>query len=162
MEYPTHDPVIPNFHLDDSTVEYTSVMLRQLVSMEYVLYVKLQNFHWNVTGWNFYSLHQFFGQQYEELGKFIDRIAEQIRKYGRAAPGAMQEFIQNSLGLEERPGVLLDAQSMVAVSLSDHEAIVTYLNSLQPNMLDLATQNLLGEILDWHMKYAWMLRAHQE
>src|SRR5665648_28004 len=150
MEYPKNDPITPNYNRDD--LGYAVVTLQKLLGLEYTLYVRLQNFHWNVTGMFFRPLHKLFGGQYEEVGKFIDQIAEQIRKYGAAAPGSMMEFGELSAGMDEFPGRLVEASAMIQIALDGHELLASYLNSFKLTQLDLATQNLVGNILDFHMQ----------
>src|SRR5690625_2797830 len=74
-------------------IEKTVDIFKVLLGMEYVLYVKLQNFHWNVTGMSFDGIHKLFEKQYETSAKFIDEIAEHIRVFGVASPGSMKEFV---------------------------------------------------------------------
>lgn len=146
-------------------VKYQNELLRVLMGIEYTLYVKTQNYHWNVTGMSFSGIHKLLEEQYKGLQEFIDRIAEQIRKYGSAAPGSMAEFIQlnNSLpgtNIPEVIGSLLGQEKMLDDLRDSNERVCQFINNLSLTQLDLAIQNLLGEVLDLHMKNAWMLRAH--
>lgn len=138
-------------------------VLTVLLASEYVLYVKTQNAHWNLTGPLFSSLHKLFGDQYKELADFIDRIAEQIRKYGVASIGSMQEFVKFNLGRQEIPGRLVPGLDLVKELLASNEDLIENIERLQENDdYDLATQNLLGDLLDFHLKNSWMLRVHLE
>jgi starvation-inducible DNA-binding protein len=138
-------------------------VLKFLLGMEYVLYAKVQNFHWNLVGMSFIGLHKLLDKHYKQIGKFIDRIAEQIRKYGQVAPGSLQEFLilnSKANGIEEVSGELINETNAVSLSVIAHERIIQTINSLEPNLIDLATQNLLGDLLDFHMTAAWMLNSH--
>ena len=157
------DEIIPR--LGNVDLEYISVILSNLLGMEYVLYGKTQNFHWNVTGQSFVGIHKLLGKQYHELSGFIDQVAEQIRKYGRAAPGSLQEFLilnDKVQGIQEKSGELIRQELIAAEMVSSHEVVIQNINGLQNSRIDLATQNMLGDILHFHMKAAWMWRAHLE
>lgn len=157
------DSIVPNYRLAPEAKSISAEVLRQLLASEYVLYVKTQNAHWNLIGPLFAQLHKLFGDQYAELAAFIDRIAEQIRKYGMAAPGSMQEFVSLNLGRPETTGALTPGLDLVKEALVSNEALIQQINMISSQVtFDLATQNLLGDLLDAHMKNAWMLRAHLE
>jgi starvation-inducible DNA-binding protein len=144
-------------------IDYQAGILNFLLGMEYVLYAKTQNFHWNLIGINFAGLHKLLDKHYHQIGKFIDRIAEQIRKYGKPSPGSLQEFIilnNQANGIEEIPGGLLNETNVIALSVVAHEKMIQTINSLETGRIDLATQNLLGDILDFHMTASWMMRSH--
>jgi len=126
-----------------------------LLGTEYVLLVKTQNYHWNITGMSFSGLHSLLGDQYKALQEFVDRIAEQIRKYDQPSPGSMKEFLELNKVIAENRGGQYNPQLMIEDLAMNNE----YLTSLI-NRFDLATQNMLGEIQDFHMKNTWMLRAH--
>lgn len=156
-------PVPLNIGLDATQLDKSADTFKVLLGMEYVLYVKTQSFHWNVTGMSFVGLHQLFGEQYQKLAKYIDEIAEQIRQYGEVAPGSTVEFLQlNSAGNGEgeTPGELSGQVIMLNALLRSHEAIARYIQAVDETKLDLASQDLLGKLYDFHTKAAWMLRAH--
>ena len=147
----------------DFKQNYINLTLKNLLGIEYVLNAKIQNFHWNLTGPSFIGLHKLLDKHYKKLDKLIDRIAEQIRKYGSASPGSLQEFLNlnNDVdGIVENIGFLIPEKSAVSILVSDHDKIIRSINEINNNPIDLATQNLLGEILDFHMTAAWMLRSH--
>lgn len=135
--------------------------LKLLLATEYVLYVNTQSLHWNVTGMAFGSLHELFRQQYVQLAEFIDLTAEQIRKYGEAAPGSLSEFLSTSR-VEELRGGLVGQRDAVNAAYQDNLTLINLIQSFDPNDYDLATQGLLTDLLDAHLKNAWMLRAHLE
>ncbi len=134
--------------------------LTKLLADTYTLYLKTQNFHWNVTGPLFHSLHKMFEEEYIELAAAIDQIAERIRALGSIAPGSFAEFLRLTSIKEET--VTPSASDMVEKLLADHEIIIDHLQSLMPVAQDLkdeATLDLLITRTETHQKTAWMLRS---
>lgn len=134
--------------------------LSKLLADSYTLYLKTQNFHWNVTGPNFHSLHNMFEEQYTDLADAVDVIAERIRALGQFAPGAFSIYTEIS-SIKEETGVP-KAQAMVSQLLADHEAVVKTLHEV----LDAAnaaddevTISLVDDRMTVHEKTAWMLRS---
>ena len=138
-------------------------MLKHLLADEHVLYIKLRNYHWNVSGIHFQQLHAFFEEQYTALSITIDDIAERIRSLGFFAPGSMEEFKAYSR-LEETPHLNGNAQQMLENLLQDHEAIIQSLRKDQEAAVeqygDAGTQDFLIGLMEAHEKHAWMVRAH--
>ena len=137
--------------------------LAHLLSDTYILYTKTQNFHWNVTGANFYSMHKMFEEQYEDLSEAVDIIAERIRALGAAAPGSMSQFLKLS-SLKEASGVP-STKDMLKQLAKDHETISHHLSIIFENAVkakDDATQDFLTERMRAHEKTAWMLRSSIE
>ncbi len=134
--------------------------LKHLLANTYTLYLKTQNFHWNVTGPHFHSLHGMFEEQYTELQAAVDEIAERIRALGCFAPGSFREF--NTLAtLHDASGTPRDME-MVKQLLKDHEVVIEQLIALMPtvqSLQDEATQDLLIRRTETHQKTAWMLRS---
>lgn len=138
--------------------------LNRLLANEYALAVKTQNFHWNVTGINFVGLHKLFEEQYTQLQKFIDLIAERARALQVKAIGTFIEFKQMSDITESLEKQYTDID-MIKQLLHDHELVIQQLRSLvdfSANVNDMGSNNLLSNILELHEKMAWMLRAHIE
>jgi starvation-inducible DNA-binding protein len=124
------------------------------------LYLKTHNFHWNVTGPMFQTLHLMFETQYNELWTAIDLVAERIRSLGAPAPGTYAEFARLS-SIKETPGVP-KARDMLKQLVLGHEAVVRTARALFPaveNAGDEATADLLTQRIQLHEKTAWMLRA---
>jgi starvation-inducible DNA-binding protein len=137
--------------------------LTHLLADEHVLYIKTRNFHWNVTGPSFNSLHTMFEEQYTAGATNIDLIAERIRSLGHHSVGSMKEFLSISQ-LEESDGKL-KALEMVDSLLKDHEAIARSIKpmaALAGDNKDVATEDMLIGMLEQHEKTAWMLRSHLE
>ena len=134
--------------------------LSLLLADTYILYLKTQNFHWNVTGPHFPELHKLFEEQYKQLADAIDEIAERIRALKAPAPASFTQF-QKLTSLEEADNVL-DAEEMLGELLGDHEIIAKNINNLFEVMHDCqdeVTLDLLIERKTDHDKTAWMLRS---
>lgn len=147
--------------LEKSSIRQIAQELATLQADTYLLYVKTQNFHWNVTDPRFFSLHKFLEGQYEELAENIDVIAERIRVLGEKALGSMREFLEFTR-LEESKSTLT-ANDMLKALLHDHESIIQWLrSSVEPiqKMGDEGTADLFINRLRAHEKMAWMIRSH--
>ena len=134
--------------------------LGHLLADTYSLYLKTHNFHWNVTGPMFQTLHLMFETQYNELWTATDLIAERIRSLGHFAPGSYTEFGKLS-SIKETPGVP-KAREMIKLLVSGHEAVTRTARSLYPAVEkagDEATADLLTQRIQLHEKTAWMLRS---
>src|SRR5688572_5680331 len=134
--------------------------LSRLLADTYTLYLKTHNFHWNVTGPMFQTLHLMFEQQYTELAIAVDSIAERIRALGFPAPGTYADFVERSSIKEER-GVP-SADQMIRQLVEGQEATVRTARSVFPiteELHDEATADLLTQRMQVHEKTAWMLRS---
>jgi starvation-inducible DNA-binding protein len=134
--------------------------LSHLLADSYILYLKTHNFHWNVEGPMFNTLHQMFMTQYTELWNALDLIAERIRSLGSYAPGSYKKFSQLS-SIEESESHM-PAKKMIKELLSGHEAVAKTARSLYPHAeaaSDEVTLDLLTQRLEVHEKTAWMLRS---
>ncbi|HEV2704384.1 MAG TPA: Dps family protein [Pyrinomonadaceae bacterium] len=134
--------------------------LSRLLADTYTLYLKTHNFHWNVTGPMFQTLHLMFEEQYTELASAVDLIAERIRALGFPAPGTYREFSQLSSIKEEegRPS----AQEMIRLLVEGQETVVRTARSVFPVVErggDEPTADLLTQRMQIHEKTAWMLRS---
>lgn len=134
--------------------------LAQLLADSSVLYLKTHNFHWNVEGPMFNTLHQMFMEQYTELWNALDLIAERIRALGEYAPGSYKQYAKiTSLSESE---VVPNAKEMIAQLLDGHEAVARTARSVFPaaeKAGDEATLDLLTQRIQLHEKTAWMLRS---
>ena len=135
-------------------------ILKQALADSYALYLKTQNFHWNVVGPHFRSLHLTFEEQYTDLQTAIDVLAERIRALGEKSPGGFKSFqklTSISDGDEET-----DAEDMVAILRDDNQTVVrTLKEALQAcdKHGDDATADFLTERIQQHEKNAWMLAS---
>ena len=138
--------------------------LSHLLADTYTLYLTTHNFHWNVTGPMFNSLHSMFMLQYTELWTAVDPIAERIRSLGHAAPGSYAQFGQLT-SLPDAPTTPPKALEMVAILAQGHEAVARTARSLYPAVEqahDEPTADLLTQRIGVHEQAAWMLRAMLE
>ena len=134
--------------------------LSRLLADSYTLYLQTHNFHWNVTGPMFQTLHVMFEQHYTELAIAVDAIAERIRALGMPAPGTYSEFIKLS-AIEEVAGVP-KAKEMIRLLVTGHETVVRTARSVFPAAekgSDEASADLLTQRIQLHEKTAWMLRS---
>ena len=134
--------------------------LSRLLADTYTLYLKTHNFHWNVTGPMFSTLHLMFETQYNELALAVDLIAERIRALGIQAPGSYREFGKLT-AIQESDGTP-SANEMIRQLVAGQEAVVRTARSVFPDAEaahDEATADLLTQRMQVHEKNAWMLRS---
>ena len=134
--------------------------LSRLLADTYTLYLKTHNFHWNVTGPLFNTLHLMFETQYNELALAVDLIAERIRALGLPAPGSYAQFAQLTRIQEETR--VPKAEEMILQLVKDQEAVVRTARSIFPAVekaSDEPTADLLTQRMQVHEKTAWMLRS---
>ncbi|MFN0300680.1 MAG: Dps family protein [Burkholderiales bacterium] len=134
--------------------------LSRLLADSYTLYMKTHNFHWNVTGPMFQTLHVLFMQQYTELWQSLDLIAERIRSLGFPAPGTYKEYVRLS-SIKETEGVPA-ATDMIRLLVEGQEAVAKTAREAftQANAAnDQPTSDLLTQRMQVHEKNAWMLRS---
>jgi len=134
--------------------------LSKVLADSYTLYLKTHNYHWNVVGPMFLSLHAMFEVEYTELALAVDEIAERIRALGAPAPASYHQFAALTVVPEDTD--LPDAQEMVRRLVSAHEATARTVRTLMPlaeGAPDQVTVDLLVRRLDVHEKTAWMLRS---
>jgi len=137
--------------------------LSKVLADTYTLYLKTHNFHWNVTGLQFNSLHTMFETQYTELAAAVDELAERIRALGHFAPGSYKAFAALAT-IKEADGVP-SSKEMLEQLVQDNEAVARTARSVFPTAesgQDEATADLLTQRLTAHEKAAWMLRSHLE
>jgi len=134
--------------------------LSRLLADTYVVYLKTHNFHWNVEGPMFQTLHQMFMAQYTEAWNAIDLIAERIRSLGEYAPGTYKQYLKLA-SIKESDGVPR-AEQMVKLLIEGQEAVVRTARELLPladEAHDEPTLDLLTQRMQAHEKNAWMLRS---
>lgn len=134
--------------------------LSKLLADSYILYLKTHNFHWNVEGPMFNTLHLMFMTQYTELWNALDLIAERIRALGEYAPGSYKQYTAlTSLSESDKvPG----AMGMIEQLLEGHEAVARTARGIFPSAEeagDEASMDLLTQRIQLHEKTAWMLRS---
>ena len=134
--------------------------LAKVLGDSYSLYLKTHNFHWNVTGSMFSTLHLMFETQYTELALAVDLIAERIRALGFIAPGTYSEFAKLT-SIKEHSGDI-EATKMIKYLIEAHEIITKTSRSVLPlaeTANDQVTLDLLTQRMQVHEKTVWMLRS---
>jgi starvation-inducible DNA-binding protein len=138
--------------------------LSHLLADTYTLYLTTHNFHWNVTGPMFNTLHAMFMQQYTELWNAVDPIAERIRSLGHPAPGSYAAYGRLA-SIPDAPAEPPAAMEMVRILKEGHEAVARTARSvfvLADGASDEPTADLLTQRLTVHEQTAWMLRSMLE
>jgi len=134
--------------------------LSKLLADSYTLYLKTHNFHWNVTGQMFQTLHLMFEQQYTELSTAVDLIAERIRALGVFAPATYTEF--SKLTSIKEPNGVPNSRDMIQQLVEGHEAVIRTARAAftaVEKAHDEASADLLTQRMQLHEKTAWMLRS---
>ena len=151
----------PNIGIGDEDRAAIAAGLSKLLADTYTLYLTTHNFHWNVTGPMFNTLHAMFMGQYTELWNAVDPVAERIRSLGHVAPGSYAQFGKLS-SLPDAPAVPPKALAMVRILVEGHEAVARTARNLFPladKAGDEPTADLLTQRLTVHEQTAWMLRS---
>lgn len=146
--------------IPDAEREEIATGLKKVLADTYTLYLKTHNYHWNVTGPMFQTLHLLFMEQYTELWNSVDLIAERIRALGVYAPGSYGDFAKLT-SIKDDAGVPKDKE-MIKNLVEGHESVIRTARSVFPTAeksSDEATVDLLTQRLQIHEKTAWMLRS---
>jgi starvation-inducible DNA-binding protein len=146
--------------IDAAHREQISSGLSKVLADTYTLYLKTHNFHWNVTGPMFQTLHLMFEQHYNELALAVDVVAERIRALGFPAPGTYRQFSALS-SIREEDGIP-KATDMIRLLVEGHEAVARTARTafvVAEKAHDQPTCDLLTQRLQVHEKTAWMLRS---
>ncbi|MCC6216450.1 MAG: DNA starvation/stationary phase protection protein [Polyangiaceae bacterium] len=134
--------------------------LSRVLADTYTLYLETHNFHWNVTGPMFQTLHLMFETHYNELALAVDLIAERIRALGMPAPGTYRQF--SALSAIREPEGVPKAQEMIRILVSGHETVARTAREAfkaAEAASDQPTCDLLTQRMQIHEKTAWMLRS---
>jgi starvation-inducible DNA-binding protein len=151
----------PNIGISDNDRAAIAAGLSKLLADTYTLYLTTHNFHWNVTGPMFNTLHAMFMTQYTELWNAVDPVAERIRSLGHVAPGSYAQFGKLS-SIADAPARPPKAMDMVRILVDGHEAVARTARNLFPladRAGDEPTADLLTQRLTVHEQTAWMLRS---
>lgn len=149
-----------NIGINDKDRQEIADGLAKLLADSYTLYLKTHNYHWNVKGPLFNTLHQMFEVQYTELAQAVDEIAERIRALGKPAPGSYQAFAKLT-SIEEEEGEPV-AEDMIRQLVKGQEAVVRTARSVfavAAAANDEPSADLLTQRMQVHEKNAWMLRS---
>ena len=150
----------PELGISDKDRKAIADGLSRVLADSYLLYVRAHNFHWNVEGPMFHTLHVLFEEQYTELAPAIDEIAERIRALDHPAPGTFSEFSKLS-DIEDVSGVP-KADEMTRLLMLGHETVARTAREVIPvaqNAGDEPTADLMIGRMQVHEKAAWMLRS---
>ncbi|MEJ7930416.1 Dps family protein [Ramlibacter sp. AN1015] len=154
---------VPAINIGISEQDRTAIAqgLSRLLADTFTLYLTTHNFHWNVKGPHFNSLHAMFMEQYTELWNAVDPVAERIRSLGAAAPGSYAQFGKLTT-LPDVPDTPPSAMEMVRILVKGHEGVARTARELFPladKANDEPTADLLTQRLTVHEQTAWMLRS---
>jgi starvation-inducible DNA-binding protein len=154
-----------NIGLNDEARLEIGQMLNLILADEYVLYATTHDYHWNVTGPEFRSLHKQFEEQYNQIAQWIDDVAERARTIGVGARGNWAELTKAARTSAD-PGIGLAAEHMLAELLALHEEMIVQLRTdseaCTERFKDAGTADFLTGLMKRHEKIAWMLRAQLE
>ncbi len=153
----------PIANIDDATAEQITEVLNDLLANEYALFTKTLNYHWNVTGPRFHSLHKFLGEQYHELLEMMDGLAERVRVLGEVPHSTLKKMTKE-MDINEVTGNSLSSSEMLSDLFNSHMMIQSYIKTSittdknfekQPGIEDF----LVG-LLNKHEMMSWMLKSH--
>jgi starvation-inducible DNA-binding protein len=150
-----------NIGIDEADRAAIAAGLSRLLADTYTLYLTTHNFHWNVTGPMFNTLHAMFMAQYTELWNAVDPVAERIRSLGHPAPGSYAAYGKLA-SIPDAPAAPPAAMEMVRILKEGHEAVARTARSVFPladRAGDEPTADLLTQRLTVHEQTAWMLRS---
>jgi starvation-inducible DNA-binding protein len=160
MQAPALKSIAIDIGIPETDRQQIAAGLSRLLADTYTLYLKTHNYHWNVTGPMFQTLHLMFETQYTELALAVDLIAERIRALGVPAPGTYREFAELTT-IAEAEGIP-KAEEMIRDLVAGQEAVVRTARSIFPladTANDEPTADLLTQRMQLHEKTAWMLRS---
>ena len=153
----------PNIGIKEKDLKKVSLEMNKLLADEFILHTKTRNAHWNVKGEDFHAMHLFFENQYEQLDKIMDEVAERIRTLGHYAVATLKDFLQLT-HLSEQSNQKNDSNGFMKELLSGHESIIIHLreniNLFANEWHDVGTGDFITGLMQEHEKMAWMLRSH--
>ncbi len=150
-----------NIGLDEEVREKVCATLAGVLANQHVLYIKKRNYHWNLVGERFHTLHEFYEAQYTQIEKAIDETAERIRQLGGVAPGSMAEFLEAAT-LEEVKGGLIHGEDSIKALVNDHDVVIKGLRTAVAEVEsqgDAGTADFLTALMQSHEQMGWMLRS---
>ena len=142
--------------------EKVTGVLSKLLADEFILYTKTLKAHWNLEGHDFHNKHLFFEEHYNDIKRYIDSVAERIRKVGNYSPATLKEFLDLT-NLSEKFDGSNSSEDYTAALLADHDSIIKYLrdniSKVEDDFEDVGTADFMTGLLQEHEEMAWMLRA---
>lgn len=139
------------------------VNMKKTLADEYLLQLKTQNYHWNVEGPLFFSLHKLFEEQYQQLAGFVDRSAEVVRALREKAPGSFREFKELS-SIQEASADKASSHQIIETLSQDHTNMAIALKARLEDAEDAEETSavvLYEDLIQFHEKAAWMIRSHR-
>lgn len=152
-----------NLGISDENIAKITDKLLVFLADTYVLYIKTQNYHWNITGRRFHAMHLLFEEQYTELAGAVDEIAERVRSLDVKVPGTMADFLKRTT-LQEGD-MNADANTMLSHLAADNQKMGVQAQKLSDEIMNLGSavsSDLMLQRAGVHEKAAWMLRSHLE
>ena len=138
-------------------------ILSGLLADEYIISLKTRDAHWNIEGPDFHTMHKFFEEQYVQLDKIIDEVAERIRMVYHYTPATMKSYLELT-HLSEQSKEKSNSSDFIIELLIDHESVIIRLREnisrFANELNDLGTCDFITGLMETHEKMAWMLRAH--
>ncbi len=155
----------PVGNLPETSKETSITFLNELLANEFALFTKTLNFHWNIIGPRFHSLHEFLEEQYKDQLQVMDDVAERVRVLG-GRPLSTVDEMSHAHKLNENPSARLEANEMIAELFHDHMLIQHQIKEILDDETrlkrDHGTEDFLVGLLCKHEKTSWMLNSHLE
>ncbi|WP_405572627.1 Dps family protein [Winogradskyella sp. Asnod2-B02-A] len=153
----------PNIGISAENRQAIADQLSKILADEFILYSKTLNFHWNVEGPDFHSVHVYLETLYEEQQEVVDTVAEKIRMIGHYVPATLGKYLELTHLTEKTKGKN-DSQSIFAELLEDHESIIVFIREQIKPIADKweadGISDYITGLMEQHEKTAWMLRSH--
>ncbi len=150
-----------NIGIDNKQSEAVAKMLNQYLADLQVLYTKVQNYHWNLEGMNFFALHGKFEELYDQINEEIDEVAERILTLGQRPLGTLKDFVATAK-IEEAKNAPIDGKTAVQNVLADFEYVIRQLRdgvAVAEENNDAGTADMLTSSMAGYEKTCWMLRV---
>ncbi|WP_047244862.1 Dps family protein [Maribacter thermophilus] len=153
----------PNIGISAENRQAIADQLAKILADEFVLYSKTLNFHWNIEGPDFHTVHTYLETLYNEQQEIVDTVAEKIRALGHYVPATLKMYSELTHLTEKTKGKN-DSQSIFAELLADHESIIIFLREEIKPISDKwqaeGISDYITGLMEQHEKTAWMLRSH--
>jgi starvation-inducible DNA-binding protein len=153
----------PGIGITKDNLSIVAHLLNGFLADEFLLYLKTRNAHWNIEGADFHEKHKFFEEQYGQLDKIMDDVAERIRMLGHYTSATVKSYLELT-HLTEQSREKNDATGFIKELLGDHESIAIRLrekiNYFAGELNDFGTSDFITGLLGTHERMAWMLRVH--
>ena len=154
----------PQGRMTSKTEAEISYHLNSILANEFALFTKTLNYHWNVTGPRFHSIHVFLEEQYRDLLEIMDDVAERVRVIGQYPISTLREF-KSEMNLEEAASSMLSSNEMLVDLFESHLKVQDQLKEILETKLldqDPGTEDFLTALLVKHENMSWMLQSHQK